>query len=78
MIAWVAVPPTDWTREAAMSRRLVAAASARTARTIVPTAQNVFLFSSQFRMPANAARDIIFLSSLLSFPAILLISLLLH
>ena len=44
----------------------------------LPTAQNVFLFSSQFRMPANAARDIIFLSSLLSFPAILLISLLLH
>ncbi len=44
----------------------------------LPTAQNVFLFSSQFRMPANAARDIIFLSSILSFPAILLISLLLH
>ncbi|MUN64641.1 hypothetical protein GMA12_16085 [Kocuria sediminis] len=44
----------------------------------LPTAQNVFLFSSQFRMPANAARDIIFLSSLLSFPVILLISLLLH
>ncbi|MEX5303449.1 AEC family transporter [Kocuria sabuli] len=44
----------------------------------LPTAQNVFLFSSQFRMPANAARDIIFISSFLSFPAILLISLLLH
>lgn len=44
----------------------------------LPTAQNVFLFSSQFRMPANAARDIIFLSSLLSFPAILLVSLLLQ
>ncbi|WP_188538755.1 AEC family transporter, partial [Kocuria dechangensis] len=44
----------------------------------LPTAQNVFLFSSQFRMPANAARDITFLSSILSFPAILLISLLLH
>ncbi|MFI7496722.1 AEC family transporter [Kocuria sp. M4R2S49] len=44
----------------------------------LPTAQNVFLFSSQFRMPANAARDIIFLSSILSFPAILLISLLLQ
>jgi malonate transporter len=43
----------------------------------LPTAQNVFLFSSQFRMPANAARDIIFLSSLLSFPAILLVGLLL-
>ncbi|MEX5297394.1 AEC family transporter [Kocuria sp. CPCC 205292] len=44
----------------------------------LPTAQNVFLFSAQFRMPANAARDIIFLSSMLSFPAVLLISLLLH
>jgi malonate transporter and related proteins len=44
----------------------------------LPTAQNVFLFSSQFRMPANAARDIILLSSFLSFPAILLTGLLLH
>lgn len=44
----------------------------------LPTAQNVFLFSSQFRMPANAARDIILLSSFLSFPAILLAGLLLH
>ncbi|MEX5257511.1 AEC family transporter [Kocuria arenosa] len=43
----------------------------------LPTAQNVFLFSSQFRMPANAARDIIFLSSFLSFPAVLLTGLLL-
>jgi malonate transporter len=44
----------------------------------LPTAQNVFLFSSQFRMPSNAGRDIIFLSSLLSFPAVLLVGLLLH
>ena len=44
----------------------------------LPTAQNVFLFSSQFRMPANAARDIILLSSFLSFPAVLLAGLLLH
>lgn len=43
----------------------------------LPTAQNVFLFSSQFRMPANAGRDIILLSSFLSFPAILLTGLLL-
>lgn len=44
----------------------------------LPTAQNVFLFSSQFRMPANAGRDIILLSSFLSFPAVLLAGLLLH
>ena len=44
----------------------------------LPTAQNVFLFSSQVRMPANAARDIILLSSFLSFPAVLLAGLLLH
>ncbi|GAA1745587.1 AEC family transporter [Kocuria aegyptia] len=44
----------------------------------LPTAQNVFLFSSQFRMPANAARDIVLLSSFLSFPAVLLTGLLLH
>ena len=44
----------------------------------LPTAQNVFLFSSQFRMPANAARDIILLSSVLSVPAVLLAGLLLH
>lgn len=42
----------------------------------LPTAQNVFLFSSQFRMPTQAARDVVFLSSILSFPAILTISLL--
>ncbi|MGQ1838053.1 AEC family transporter [Kocuria turfanensis] len=44
----------------------------------LPTAQNVFLFSSQFRMPSNAGRDIILLSSFLSFPAVLLAGLLLR
>lgn len=44
----------------------------------LPTAQNVFLFSSQFRMPADAGRDIILLSSFLSFPAVLLAGLLLR
>ena len=44
----------------------------------LPTAQNVFLFSSQFRMPTKAARDVVFLSSILSFPAILVIGLLLQ
>ncbi len=44
----------------------------------LPTAQNVFLFSSRFRMPADAGRDIILLSSLLSFPAVLLAALLLR
>lgn len=43
----------------------------------LPTAQNVYLFSSQFRMPTTAARDVIFLSSLLSLPAIAVIALLL-
>lgn len=43
----------------------------------LPTAQNVFLFSSQFRMPSTLVRDIIFLSSLLSLPAVLLAALLL-
>ncbi|WP_372697355.1 hypothetical protein [Arthrobacter sp. JSM 101049] len=43
----------------------------------LPTAQNVYLFSSQFRMPTAAARDVIFLSSLLSLPVIGLIALLL-
>lgn len=43
----------------------------------LPTAQNVFLFSTQFSLPTLAVRDIIFASSLLAFPAILLISLLL-
>lgn len=43
----------------------------------LPTAQNVFLFSSQFRMPSGVARDVIFLSSLLSLPVIAVIALLL-
>lgn len=43
----------------------------------LPTAQNVYLFSAQFRMPVTAARDVIFLSSMLSLPAIGVIALLL-
>lgn len=43
----------------------------------LPTAQNVFLFTSQFRMQSTLVRDIIFLSSLLSLPAVLLVALLL-
>lgn len=43
----------------------------------LPTAQNVYLFSSQFRMPSGAARDVIFLSSMLSLPVIGVIALLL-
>ena len=43
----------------------------------LPTAQNVFLFSSQFRMPSTLARDVSFLSSVLSLPAVLLAVLLL-
>ncbi|MEV7649432.1 AEC family transporter [Arthrobacter sp. NPDC089319] len=43
----------------------------------LPTAQNVFLFASQFRMQSTLVRDIIFLTSLLSLPAVLLVALLL-
>jgi malonate transporter and related proteins len=43
----------------------------------LPTAQNVFLFSSQFGMQSTLVRDVIFLSSLLSLPAVLLVALLL-
>ncbi|WP_417218240.1 AEC family transporter [Arthrobacter sp.] len=43
----------------------------------LPTAQNVYLFASQFRMPVTAARDVIFLSSMLSLPVIGVIALLL-
>lgn len=43
----------------------------------LPTAQNVFLFSSQFGMQSTLVRDIIFLSSLLSLPAVLVTALLL-
>jgi Predicted permeases len=43
----------------------------------LPTAQNVYLFASQFHMPVTAARDVTFLSSMLSLPVIGLIALLL-
>jgi malonate transporter and related proteins len=43
----------------------------------LPTAQNVFLFSSQFGVQSTLVRDIIFLSSLFSLPAVLLVALLL-
>lgn len=43
----------------------------------LPTAQNVFLFSSQFGIQSTLVRDIILLSSLLSLPAVLLVALLL-
>ncbi|GLB69044.1 AEC family transporter [Arthrobacter mangrovi] len=43
----------------------------------LPTAQNVFLFSSQFGIRSTLVRDIILLSSLLSLPAVLLVALLL-
>lgn len=43
----------------------------------LPTAQNVFLFASQFRLPTLLVRDTIFASSFLSLPVILLITLLL-
>jgi predicted permease len=41
----------------------------------LPTAQNVFLFSGQFRMDSVVARDVVFFTSLLSFPVILGIAL---
>ncbi|MGO4383191.1 AEC family transporter [Specibacter sp. RAF43] len=44
----------------------------------LPTAQNVFLFSQQFDMPTAAARDVIFLTSLLALPVILAASILLQ
>lgn len=43
----------------------------------LPTAQNVFLFATQFKMPSVVSRDIIFVSSLFAFPAILCIAFLL-
>ncbi|MGO1181915.1 MAG: AEC family transporter [Micrococcaceae bacterium] len=43
----------------------------------LPTAQNVYLFATQFRLPTLLVRDTIFASSFLSLPVILLISLLL-
>jgi malonate transporter and related proteins len=41
----------------------------------LPTAQNVFLFSGQFRMDSVVARDVVFFTSLLSFPVIAAIAL---
>ncbi|GAB3537683.1 AEC family transporter [Arthrobacter tecti] len=43
----------------------------------LPTAQNVFLFSSQFGLKVTLVRDIILVSSLLALPAVLLVALLL-
>ena len=43
----------------------------------LPTAQNVFLFSSQFGLRVTLVRDIILMSSLLALPASLLVALLL-
>lgn len=43
----------------------------------LPTAQNVYLFSHQFGMRSIIARDVIFLTSFLSFPVILLAAVLL-
>ncbi|HEY8295700.1 MAG TPA: AEC family transporter [Micrococcaceae bacterium] len=44
----------------------------------LPTAQNVYLFSSRFRMPTVLVRDVILLSSLLCLPVILVAALLLR
>ncbi|WP_342022488.1 AEC family transporter [Arthrobacter citreus] len=43
----------------------------------LPTAQNVYLFSHQFGMKSVIARDVVFLTSILSFPVILLAAVLL-
>lgn len=43
----------------------------------LPTAQNVYLFANQFGMKAVIARDVVFLTSFLSFPVILLAAFLL-
>lgn len=43
----------------------------------LPTAQNVFLFSSQFKLPNLLVRDIVFASAVLSLPVILGVALLL-
>ncbi|MEV7649051.1 AEC family transporter [Arthrobacter sp. NPDC089319] len=42
----------------------------------LPTAQNVFLFASQFGMPVVLARDVILASAVLSLPAVLVVTLL--
>ncbi|NUL46878.1 AEC family transporter [Cellulosimicrobium funkei] len=43
----------------------------------LPTAQNVYLFSSQFKLPNLLVRDIVFASAVLSLPVILGVALLL-
>ena len=43
----------------------------------LPTAQNVFLFASQFRMPITLVRDVIFVGAVLSLPVVLLVAVLL-
>ncbi|WP_313811381.1 AEC family transporter [Glutamicibacter sp.] len=43
----------------------------------LPTAQNVLLFSQQFKLPVDVPREIILLSTLLTLPVILLITLVL-
>lgn len=43
----------------------------------LPTAQNVFLFATQFKMPSLIARDVIFVSSFAAFPVILAVAFLL-
>jgi malonate transporter and related proteins len=43
----------------------------------LPTAQNVYLFSSQFRLPNLLVRDIVFTGAVLSLPVILVVALLL-
>ncbi|XKH56812.1 AEC family transporter [Citricoccus nitrophenolicus] len=44
----------------------------------LPTAQNVYLFSSQFKLPNLLVRDIVFSSAVLSLPVILVVALLLE
>ncbi|APX32070.1 hypothetical protein BH708_04240 [Brachybacterium sp. P6-10-X1] len=41
----------------------------------LPTAQNVFLFASQFRLRSSLVRDVLLLSSLLGLPAVLIVAL---
>ena len=43
----------------------------------LPTAQNVFLFSSKFKMPTELVQNVILVSSLLCLPVILVAALLL-
>jgi predicted permease len=43
----------------------------------LPTAQNVYLFATQFKLPSLIARDVIFVSSFAAFPVILAVAFLL-